>query len=295
MNTVIVRVKGGLGNQLFCYAAARRLAIVNDADLAIDDVTGFTRDLRYQRKYALGRFHIPARRATPHERMEPFARYRRSLAKLIAKHRPFHRRQYIEQEGEDFDPRLLDLKIRRTVYLDGYWQSEDYFKDVEDVIRRDLQIPPPEDAMNRQMAERIRVCSAVAIHVRWFDRPGSEGAMHNVSVGYYRRALTQIKRRISDPHLFVFSDDPGSARILVGLPGDCSTYVNHNRAEENAYADLWLMSQCKHFIIANSTFSWWGAWLAGYENKMVLTPDIRVSGITSWGFRGLVPETWIRI
>lgn len=84
MSKLIARIKGGLGNQLFCYAEARRLALVNNAELVIDDVTGFVRDRQYRRQYALARFHIPARKATPAERMEPFERYRRGLAKFVA-------------------------------------------------------------------------------------------------------------------------------------------------------------------------------------------------------------------
>ena len=91
---LIARIKGGLGNQLFCYAAARRLALVNNAELVIDDVTGFVRDRQYRRQYALDRFQIPARKATPAERMEPFERYRRGVAKFVARRRrPVPRRR----------------------------------------------------------------------------------------------------------------------------------------------------------------------------------------------------------
>ena len=95
MAKVIVRVKGGLGNQLFCYAAARRLALVNDAELVVDDVTGFCRDKIYGCKYALDKFNIKARKATPAERMEPFERGRRAMAKYFSKARPFNKRRYV--------------------------------------------------------------------------------------------------------------------------------------------------------------------------------------------------------
>lgn len=292
---LILRVRGGLGNQLFCYAAARRLALVNHAELVIDDITGFARDLTYRRRYALDRFQISARKATPRERMEPFGRYRRGLAKFVARRRPFELRRYIERQGIDFDARLLSIQVRGTVYLDGCWQSEGYFKDVEPVIREDLQIVPPQDDRNREMAQRIAECSAVAVHVRWFDPPGCEGAAHNASADYYRRAIAEIERRVADPRFFLFSDDPVSARTLLGLPENRSTCVDQNRGDENAYADLWLMSQCKHFIIANSTFSWWGAWLAESTPKVVIAPSDRVSGITMWGFQGLIPEGWLAL
>ena len=109
---IITRIKGGLGNQLFCYAAARRLALVNSAELVIDDVTGFVRDHNYRRRYALDHFHIPARKATPAERLEPFERYRRGLMKWSSRRKQFAERRYVEQEGEDFDHRLLALKVK---------------------------------------------------------------------------------------------------------------------------------------------------------------------------------------
>lgn len=295
MKKVLVRIKGGLGNQLFCYAAARRLALVNQAELVIDDITGFVRDRRYRRRYMLDRFRIPVRKATAAERLEPFERYRRGIAKFLARRQPFDLRRYVEPEGVDFDPRLLSFKVEDTVYLDGYWQSEGYFEDVEQTIRQDLEIIPPQDDPNREMAQRIAACNAVAVHVRWFDPPHSAAGTHNVSVDYYRRAIDLIRGRTDKPHFFLFSDDPTSARTLLHLPEEAATCVDHNRGDENACADLWLMSRCRHFIIANSTFSWWGAWLSPHARKVVVAPGIVQSGISSWGFSGCIPREWIRI
>jgi hypothetical protein len=295
MTKIIVRVQGGIGNQLFCYAAARRLALVNDAELVIDDVTGFVRDAKYQRRYALDCFNISCRKATPRERMEPFERYKRGLAKYIARQRPFHIRRYIEQEGIDFDPRLLELKVKGTVYLDGLWQSEGYFKDVEDLIRKDLAIIPPQDLGNKEMAERIRVCNAVAIHVRWFD-VHSENSTNNVPTVYYTRAVAYMEKLAPDAHYFLFSDFPTSASVRIPLPQERITCIFHNKGDVNAYADLWLMSQCKHFIIANSTFSWWGAWLADNAAKQVIAPEFKARGCKmSWGFEGLLPKGWVEL
>ncbi|MFH1477936.1 MAG: alpha-1,2-fucosyltransferase [Verrucomicrobiota bacterium] len=289
MKKVIVRIKGGLGNQLFCYAAARRLALVNKAELVIDNVTGFVRDRQYRRQYALDRFHIPVRKATPAERMEPLERYRRGLAKLIACHRPFPQRHYVEQEGNDFNARLLNFKVNGTVYLDGYWQDEKYFKDVEQTIRRDFQITPPNDLTNRNMAEHIRRCNAIAVHVRWFDLPGTRNPQHNTPASYYGRAVAEMEQRVSNPHFFLFSDDPVSARRLLGLPEERVTCIDHNHGDENAYADLWLMTTCKHLIIANSSFSWWGAWLSASPDRTVIAP---ISGFDS---TGTIPSAWMLI
>jgi len=293
MSKVIARIKGGLGNQLFCYAAARRLALANNAELVIDDVTGFARDI-YHRRYMLDRFSIPARRAVPAERLEPFGRYRRGLAKLVNNKLPFHSRRYLEQEGAAFDRRILDFKVRGALYLDGYWQSEFYFKDAADAIREDLRIIPPADEKNLILAEEIEKSPAVAIHMRWFDEPGeTEG--HNLAVDYYRRAVSFMETRLPSPHYFLFSDNPEAARARLSLPADRSTFISHNGGDENAFADLWLMTKCRHFIIANSTFSWWGAWLPDGKGKIVITPDVQIKGRTEWGFDGLIPADWIKI
>lgn len=294
---VIVRLKGGLGNQLFCYAAARRLALANGAELIIDDVTGFVRDRQYRRRYLLDRFHISARKATPSERMEPFERYRRGLVKFVEKHRAFRDRKYLEQEGIEFDPRLLNYEVKETVYLDGLWQSERYFKDIEAIIREDLRIVLPADERNRKIAEKIVSCNSVAVHVRWFDEPGPEntGGSYTLKRSYYACAIGEISAKVSQPHFFLFSDNPVAARELIPLQGDAITLVDHNEGEEQAYADLWFMTQCKHFIIANSTFSWWGAWLANTKSKLVIAPNIKLTGLTSWGFEGQVPEQWVLV
>jgi hypothetical protein len=291
---IVTRVLGGLGNQLFCYAAARRLALVNSAELVLDDVSGFVRDYDYQRHYQLDHFNIPCRKASPAERLEPLPRAHRYLKRAMNRWRPFEERRYIQQEGWDFDPRLLAVRPRGTVYLEGYWQSEQYFKDVENTIRDELRIIPPKDEINQAMVERIRTCVAVAVHVRFFDAPQELG-VNNTPGDYYARAVARMESLEPDAHYFIFSDQPAPARARIPLPDERVTLVAHNKGDENAYADLWLMTQCQHFIIANSTFSWWGAWLAGHPGKQVIAPWFEMrEGNIAWMFEGLLPDDWIK-
>lgn len=291
---IIPRIFGGLGNQLFCYAAARRLAIVNNSELVIDAVSGFVRDRNHQRYYQLDHFSIPCRKATAAERLEPFPRVRRYLKRACNRRRLFEERTYIRQEGIDLDLRLLHVKPYGTVCLEGYWQSEDYFKDVEQTIRADLRITPPTDTANWEMAARIRDSLAVAVHVRFFDAPNEAGT-NNAPDDYYARAVAQMETLLSDAHYFVFSDRPDVASARIPLPDNRITCVSHNRGDANAYADLWLMSLCRHFITANSTFSWWGAWLGPAKGKVIVTPAVKIQTEPSWGFKGLIPDGWIKI
>ncbi len=293
-NKIITRIRGGLGNQLFCYAAARRLALVNSAELVIDDVTGFARDRQYRRKYALDHFHISAKKATSSERMEPFERYRRGFVKLVSRYKPYADRSYLVQEGRDFDKRLLMLKVNGTLYLDGLWQSEDYFKDIDQQIREDLRILPPLDESNLQIAYKISKSTSVALHVRWFDSPGGI-KNNNISVDYYKKAIDLIEKNIESPHYFLFSDNPVAASEKLALPEERYSIVSRNHGDENAYADLWLMAKCMHFITANSTFSWWGAWLGSEASKIVITPHFVIDGIGAWGFKGLIPDHWLKV
>jgi Glycosyl transferase family 11 len=291
---VICRIKGGLGNQLFCYAAARRLAIYNQSTLILDDVSGFIRDHQDQRKYSLNHFHIPVRKASPGERLEPFERYRRGIMKWASSKQKFSEKYYLEQEDLDFDGRLLNLKLKGTLYLDGYWQSEQYFKDIEQIIREDLRIIPPQDSKNQRIAQTIQQCHSVALHVRWFDDL-NDAQTDNISLRYYQTAISLVEQKVYCPHYFLFSNDPELAKQRLSLPEDRVTCMNHNQGDGNAYADLWLMSQCQSFITANSTFSWWGAWLSRYPQKLVITPGLKMGRTTAWGFDGLIPDTWIKV
>jgi hypothetical protein len=297
---LIPRMSGGLGNQLFCYAAARRIAIVNQADLVIDNLSGFTYDNAYQRQYQLDHFNIPCRIASYSERLEPLSRLRRKLLRIWNQRKPFQKRAYIVQESNvDFDPRLLLFKPQGTVYLEGYWQSEDYFKDIEPQIRIDLCLRPPQDEINQKMADQIRQTNAVAVHIRFFDQPDLASAAaytNNAPDDYYHRAISVMEQRLTDAHYYLFSDQPDAARARIQLPNERVTLIHHNQGDAMAYADLWLMTQCKHFIIANSTFSWWGAWLANNSAKQVIAPGFEMRyGSTWWGFKGLLPNAWLKL
>ena len=298
-NIVICRLFGGLGNQLFAYAAARRLALINNAELVFDHISGFRYDIQYQRHYQLDHFAIPCRKATAVERLEPFSRIRRNLLRRWNTRRPFEQRRYLVQEGIDFDPRLLALRPSGKLYLEGYWQSEAYFKDVEPQIREDLRIIPPKDDANQQMATRIQSQVSVAVHVRFFEEPEEssprQSAANNAPGDYYQRAIAEMEQRVPGAHYYLFSDRPDAARARISLPDERITLVHHNRGDAMAYADLWLMTQCQHFIIANSTFSWWGAWLADDPKKIIIAPRLGKTYSISWSDPKLLPTEWVQI
>ena len=295
MKKLICRIKGGLGNQLYCYAAARRLAIKNGVELVIDNVTGFSRDKEYSRPYRLDRFAIPCRTAMHIEWYWPFDRYRRAVAKMFARISPFHLRRYIEQETPDFDQRLLELTLSHNfTTIDGLWQSESYFKDISETLRSELVVTPPHDKRNLAAKEWIVNNRAIAIHVRWF---GGINSATNVPVAYYKQAIEYFNQEITNSHFALFSDNPADALIALDLVPDNVLLVDWNNSEGGEVDDLWLMTHCQHFIIANSTFSWWGAWLgAKNADSLVCFPRRNtMKNLWSWDYKGQMPEKWMPI
>lgn len=281
MNKVIARLRGGLGNQLFCYAAARRLAHSNQAELVIDDHTGFVRDLIYSREYALKYFSLPSRVASSSERLEPFERSRRAVWKIVNSFRAYENRSYIVEECRDFDYRLLELDLKGSIILDGLWQDERYFKDIAEIIRSDLAFSLEPCSRNESLAGEIKTTNSVAMHIRWYEIPGSE---KNMALSYYNAAISELSSRVENPHFYIFSDDPVMSKAFIPLDQSSFTLVDINSEPDNAIMDFWLMTQCSHFIIANSTFSWWAAWLSIKAGKNLLMPSgmPRITGASVW-------------
>ena len=273
---VVAKIEGGLGNQLFMYAAAKRLAVKNDATLRLDVASGYAHDI-YRRSYCLDLFNINAEVASLRESyMSAWGGKRRYLARKINRWLPYSSRYYITEE-KPFDQRLLDFEITTRVYLQGYWQDERYFKDIENIIRKEFTFVGAHDQKNLAWKEKIEDSNAVCLHVR---RKEYE---HALPKAYYERAIRCITKRIEKPHFYCFSDEP--KWIVDNLTIDAAYDVlTHNR-EGKEHEDFWLMTHCKHYIIANSSFSWWGAWLNPNPDKIVLAPS-------KWGYTTAIPISW---
>lgn len=266
---IIVRLTGGLGNQMFQYAAARRLAHVNNTALKLD-ISHFESNLA--RTYALDDFNIRATIAPPEEVAQFNGREKIRRFKQIAHSLRLHPDwKWVTQKSGYFDPTILMLT--GNVYLDGAWQSEQYFRDIVAILRAELTVRNEPTALNRTVCEQIRQVEAVSLHIRRGDYVTNSNTlrMHGLcSIEYYHSALRLLVEKIPSPQFFVFSDDPDWAREYLKLDYP-TTFISHNGADKH-YEDLRLMSQCRHHIIANSSFSWWGAWLCSYQNKIVFAP-----------------------
>ena len=214
--------------------------------------------------------------------------------RLLDRALPLRRRTLIVERAFTFDPDVLRT-TRRNIYLQGYWQSEKYFRDIRPMLQRDLTVKTEPDAANAAMAGRIRRVESVSLHVRRGDYVSNEVTtrVHGVmDPDYYRRAAEDLGARVRQPHFFVFSDEPQWAREHLEL-GHPTTVVDLNGPDRSC-EDLRLMRLCRHHIIANSSFSWWGAWLSDGPDPVVIAPK-RWFRESEHDTRDLIPDRWRRL
>jgi hypothetical protein len=291
---IIVQLIGGLGNQLFQYSMARRIAYKNNATLKLD-ISSF--DSYKLREYKLSHFNINAELAQFDE-VGQIRRMKRKNAhsrfyNFLDNFKPYYKRSVIREQFFHFDPNIL--KVSNNVYLEGYWQSEKYFRDIEDIVRRELTFRNEPDIINKKMVREIMNKEAISIHIRrgdYISDPLINQIYGDCPMVYYNLAIKKISKAIEKPHFFVFSDDPLWARnnLKIDYP---LTLVSHNHADKD-YEDLRLMSLCQHHIIANSSFSWWAAWLCANKEKIVIAPK-KWFNSAEHDTRDLIPNTWLRV
>ncbi len=293
---ITVKLQGGLGNQLFQYATARALAHWHGTSVAFD--LSFFQNLGKgcvvtPRIFELGAFGI-----TP-DLPPPTARVALGLTKLplTGTLQRLARRGYPVTEYRErslrYDPDLFETTSINT-HLVGYFQSELYFKKIEDLLRQKLNfINEP----NSELAGSISTTRSASLHIRRGDYVNSPATrqFHGLcSIDYYEKASDYLAERFSNIHFFVFSDDLTWARENLLLPYPVTFVECH--AEADSHKDMQLMSQCRHHIIANSSFSWWGAWLNPAPDKIVIAPEQWFADETAQEqTHDLIPASWIRM
>lgn len=292
---IIARLHDGLGNQLFIYAAGRAIAEARGAQLLIDPYSGFERDRKYGAISQLQHFDIRAEIA-PRELCfpPPFGRQLRDLEIALSKHLPLRHRFAVREA--DFDAIAEGAPLRALVRLEGYWQSPRYFASIAADLRKELRVVSPLSEKSLEIAERISRTNPVCLHVRQmhgahhaFDRAPPAG-VRQLPFSYYERAIERLTKKIEAPTFFCFADNFEWIRANWAFPFPVH-FVDHNRARDKAYEDIALMSLCRNFIIGNSTFSWWGAWLSDNREKIVIAPGNR--GAVNWGSEAdLFPDGW---
>ena len=291
---IVVKVIGGLGNQMFQYALGRKLADDRSVPLRLD-LTWFDelpdKGSDTARSFALDGWRVRAERATEAD-LARFPLSRPILKRLSRYFSPFLLPVVVERSFR-FDPRVLS--VPRTAYLNGYWQSAKYFASIERVLRTDFSMNAPACPHSERLIGEAGRAGSISLHIRrgdYVNNP-STNSFHGVcTVDYYKLAAKRVADEVTEPHFLVFSDDLDWARKNIKLEWPTS-FVEHDSCCV-PHNDIWLMSLCSHHIIANSSFSWWGAWLSTNPGKVVVAPKqwFRQPGVDTID---LIPANWVRI
>jgi hypothetical protein len=293
---IIVKLSGGLGNQLFQYAFARSVSSKLKTTFKLDQTPFHTYYTLH--KYSLQNFTIQENPAKPFDFFgfvwfrsknnffNTFYKYLRLKSKLM----PF----YYPEQVFHFDERVFK---KDGVYFDGFWQTERYFKDIGAELRKEIQLNRSLSDYSTKILEEILSSTAVSLHIRRADyvsNAATNAAHGTCSLEYYQGAITYIANKVKNPHFFVFSDDyQWSVENFSSLPYPVTCIKNG--ADKN-YEDLMLMSSCKHNIIANSSFSWWGAWLNSNKEKIVIGPSQWFKSTKqSVNTKDVMPEEWLKM
>lgn len=294
LKVVITNLIGGLGNQMFQYAAGRAISLECGTTLKLD-ISGFANYKTHQWINLQRIFNCTVEIANETDlrgiigwQNSPVIR----RALLRSGMAVFRRDGYIVEPHFHFWSGIK--RVPQDCYLVGYWQSERYFQDVEPVIRADFTFKFPLVNMNAELAEQISQVNAVSLHVRRGDyaRDAKTKAMHGLCPPeYYRDAIQYVSGRVEQPHFFIFSDDIAWAKDNLKTSSPCQ-FVDHNRGAES-YNDMRLMSLCRHHIIANSSFSWWGAWLNHDTDKIVVAPKKWFAKESN--LKDLYPRGWVTL
>lgn len=288
-NMVITSIYGGLGNQMFQYAIGKSISVTRYVDFKID--TFKINNSNYiARDFSLIKFNISAELAN----MSEVKKFHNSksldfiFGKLYQKNIRLSKKIF-EKKAFHFDEKMLLLS---NGYLDGYWQCYKYFEDIREVLLKEFTLVNEMNLENKLICDKINELNSISIHIRRGDyvKDKKNKTIYNVfGLEYYHNAVEFITKKIDNPYFFVFSDDLEWASKNLNLTN--ATYVDVN-STQNPENDLILMSNCKHNIIANSTFSWWGAWLNQNSEKIIIAPKKWMSTLES--LDDLYPCTWIR-
>lgn len=276
MKSIIVL--GGLGNQMFFYAlyVAMRLK-----GLKVKLDISFYNHVKMHNGYELDHiFNCPAKLVSK----KGFHVWRlRLLMRLKPKYLLF------------VNHRKLDMQVFNTKckYLLGYWQTEKYFEDYVDQLQQAFVFKDI-DVINKSIAQNMQNSSSISLHMRFGDYVGWEECENICTINYYKEAINYIQNRVDNPVFYIFSNDIMKAEKIVKSMGISYEIIKNNYGI-HSYKDMYLMSICKHNIISNSSFSWWGAWLNMNKDKIVIAPHIwsRLDGEDYNAIR--VPKNWVRL
>ena len=268
---IVLTLSGGIGNQLFMYAAARALALRNGTELVLNIEQGFINDKEYKRHFELDKFNINYKT----NRFLTFDYFGGKIIKAISRKigfnimRPTYPFLTDRTKNQGVDDFFFQIR-NKNIYLEGYWQSELYFKDyaykIKDDLRFDEKMPLNILQEEKNIFDNSKDETPVCLGVRTYQECKHAMSFPKTDLGYYIKAMDYIKKNVKKPVFCVFSqDNDWCLKNLLSLDG----YNVKLMKEQTAYNDLYLMSKFDYHIISNSSFYWWGAWLS--DSKLVIS------------------------
>lgn len=283
---LIVQLTGGLGNQMFQYAACKALALNIETDLFLDKTHFLTTPLgtKNLRSFELSQFSFNQKFK------QPTFHWIKKYLKVKQVYGGFS--TYIDPHVH-FTSSFFD--ITDNTYIEGFFQSEKYFKDYSTEIRNDFKFKNSPQGLNLELFNKIQGLNAISVHVRRGDYVNNPETLklHGIcGLDYYQNAVELIAEKVENPYFFLFSDEPEWVQQNLKLDYSFEV-ISHNKGE-NSFEDMRLMSVCKHNIVANSSFSWWGAWLNNNHDKIVVAPE-RWFTNPDWDSKDIIPDSWIKI
>ena len=287
-NIFYTNIHGGLGNQMFQYAIGRSISLKRDVKLNLDlsKMGGYN-----LRSFSLGKFNIPEGLFIENKsKINKSNKYFHWIAKKLQKMNISINEKFYEKNEFFFDEEIFSISKNS---IDGYWQSYKYFEDIRETLINEFTLKEDLNLKNKDVLKLINSTNSVSIHIRRGDylNVSKNKSIYNVfGMEYYQKAINYIKENVENPCFFVFSDDINWC--VENFTIDNVHYVDANTTS-NFECDMVLMSQCEHNIIANSTFSWWGAWLNNNENKEVVAPKKWINALNN--INDILPKNWIRL
>lgn len=286
---IITKIHGGLGNQMFQYAIAKAIAKKREDAYKVDISFYPNQTLR---KYQLSFFNIKESIATLDE-VNNLKGKDNLISKIRKKLKVEKQSYYLEKIFSVYDKTVF--KYKDNLYLDGYWQNEKYFLDIREDLIKEFTLKNEISDFAKKYLKKINYLDSVSIHIRRGDYIANQhtNSVHGVcNIEYYKNAIEYINNIIKNPNYFIFSDDIVWCKENFDFLKN-KIFVDDTKSE---FEDLELMKNCKHNIIANSTFSWWSAWLNNNDGKVIIAPKQWFSDSKMQESSGdIIPKQWIRI
>jgi hypothetical protein len=293
---IVVKLIGGLGNQMFQYAAGLSLANKKNTDLLLD--TSFlnedSKGAYTKRHFELDKFSIKEKIADKFI-LQQFNFTENQLLIKIKKSIPGIFKRIIFNEHQfNFHPTFF--KFPTNTYLNGFWQSEKYFVENRAVLLNNFSLKDPLTAVAQEIENKIKSSTSVSLHIRRGDFLSLKSANHFhgfLPIEYYKQAIDFINSKVNNTTFFIFSDDIAWCKTHFDFINS-KEFVDGKELGISTHEELILMSRCQHNITANSSFSWWGAWLNQNPNKLVIAPKNWFADKTI-NTNDLIPESWVRL